>query len=59
MMPEFLQVSSFRCLEAASVKLASRKKRSAMKNACLVFAILFAVTAFAADGKTVSYKSGD
>ena len=30
-----------------------------MKNACLMFAILFAVTAFAADGKTVSYKSGD
>ena len=59
MMPEFLQVSSFRCLEAASVKLASRKKRNAMKNACLMFAILFAVTAFAADGKTVSYKSGD
>ncbi len=30
-----------------------------MKNACLMFAILFAATAFAADGKTVSYKSGD
>src|ERR1700687_3201363 len=59
MMPEFLQARSFRHLEAASVQLAWRKKRNAMKNACLMFAILFAVTAFAADGTTVSYKSGD
>src|ERR1700730_9868690 len=30
-----------------------------MKNGCFMFAILLAVTAFAADSKTVSYKSGD
>jgi len=31
-----------------------------MKNLCLLtFVILFAITAFAADGKAVSYKSGD
>ena len=30
-----------------------------MKLACLIFSLAFAVSAFAADGKSVSYKSGD
>jgi len=30
-----------------------------MKLACLVLSFAFAVSAFAASGKTVSYKSGD
>src|SRR5271165_5064012 len=35
-------------------------KGSAMKKLCLpIFAALFTLSAFAADGKTVSYKSGD
>jgi hypothetical protein len=46
-------------LRGRNQKLPGEKRRNAMKNACLMFAILFAATAFAADGKTVSYKSGD
>lgn len=30
-----------------------------MKLACLILSLAFAVSAFAADGKSVSYKSGD
>ena len=43
----------------AELVLVRRKKRNAMKNACLMFALLFALSAFAGDNKTVSYKSGD